>query len=109
MRMSRIIRVSHACFAGEIAGACIVRVGFGGIPTLPGGARRARVPDAVEGVVIKGLRLRTCGGIRDGGDVAHSVIVVGVVLQASRRKDFQPSALSGPVVTDVILRQSVAS
>ena len=48
MRMSRIIRVSHACFAGEITGACIVRVGFGGIPALPGGARRARVPEAVE-------------------------------------------------------------
>ena len=100
MRMSRIISVSHARFAGEIAGACIVRVGFGGIPALPGGARRARVPEAVEGVVIKGLRLRI-DGIRDGGDVAHSVIVVGVVLQASRRKNFQPSALLVPGVIGV--------
>ena len=99
MSMSRIIRVSHACFAGEIASGCIVRVGFAVQAVRPAG--RARAGETIQRVVAEGLCLRAGQRIRDGVDVAYGVIRVGVVLQASCRKNFQPSALLVPGIVGV--------
>ena len=86
MSMSRIIRVIDSAFAGEIAGGGVIGVGF-----AVQAARLARdggIRQAVERVVAEGLRLRARQGIRDGADVAHRVVRVGVVLQASCRNNF---------------------
>ena len=98
MRMSRIIRVSHAAFALQISSGHVIGVTFAVQTVRPAGD--ARAGETIQRVVAEGLRLRV-DGIRDRVDVAHCIVRVGIFLQASRRKNFQPSALLVPGVIGV--------
>jgi len=78
VRMSRIIRVSHAAFALQISSGHVIGVTFAVQTVRPAGD--ARAGETIQRVVAEGLRLRV-DGIRDGQDIAYRVILVGKVLQ----------------------------
>ena len=83
----------------QVARRGIIRVSFVVRP-----CRRAAglgAGETIQRVVAEGLRLRV-DGIRDRGDIAHRIVRVGIFLQASRRKNFQPSALLVPGAVDVV-------